>query len=507
MPGHVPRPSAETPSLSTSRSDPSGDSLLQRLADRFWEIAGAVSLQTKIMGIVLSLVILFGLGATYQVRVTLRDILTHKLYESGTAISRDLAGRSTDLVLTGDLFALHELLRDTLENNEDVRYAFIVSAQGEVLVHTFGEEFPVDLLAANGVRAGNGPHIQLLDTEEGSLIDFAMPIFGGRVGTARVGMSEHHLYETLNNVTLSLLTITGLVSLVGLGVAFLLTRVLTRPVKQLVSAAELVAQGDLDVRVPVWASDEVGQLQDAFNRMTTELAHAREERRERDALRMELLQRVISAQEDERKRVARELHDEAAQSLTSLIVNLRVLQDATSLEQARQQVDKLRRLTNDTLTTIRNLALQLRHSVLDDLSLRAAIDQYGRQYIKQYGIEVDIHIHGLEKNRLLPEVETALYRIIQEAMTNTARYANASTVSVLLECRDGWVRAIIEDDGQGFDVETLLSSAPQERKLGIFGMRERAQLLGGKLSIESAPGQGTTVIAQVPLHLHTVEKE
>ena len=474
---------------------------LQRLTDLFWDVAGAVSLQTKIMGIVLTLVVLFGLGVTYQVRIVLFDIMTHELYEHGTAIGHDLASRSADLVLTGDLFALHELLRDTLENNEDVRYAIIVDAQGKVLVHTFGDEFPVDLLTANGLVGGSTSRIQSLDTEEGTILDFAMPIFGGRAGTARVGMSEHHLNQTLARVTWSLLATTSLVFLAGLGLAFLLTRLLTSPVKQLVQATEAIAQGDLDTRVPIWANDEIGQLQGAFNNMAVELLRAREERRERDALRVELLQRVISAQEEERKRIARELHDETAQALTSLMVNLKVLQKATTLSASREQASNLRKLTGDTLSAIHDMALQLRPSVLDDVGLTAAIQQYARKYMHQYGTEVDVHFRGLEGNRLPSETETTLYRIIQEAMTNTAKYAKAGTISVLIECHDGQVRAIIEDDGQGFDVESLLSYAPKERKLGIFGMRERAELLGGKLSIESTPGRGTTVIADVPATL------
>ncbi len=491
--------SAEAISAPAPASSQPETSTFQRRTDHLWDVVGAVSLQSKIMGIVLSLVILFGLGVTVQVRAVLHDVMSHELHEHGVAISRDLASRSTDLVLTGDLYMLHQVLQNTLESNDDVRYAFVVSAQGAVLGHTFGDQFPIDLLTANGVVQGDSLQVKLLDTEEGEILDFAMPIFGGRVGAARVGMSEHHLAQTLGDVTLSLLLTTLVVSLAGLGLAFLLIRVLTRPVKQLVEATESIARGDLESRVPVWANDEIGQLQRAFNDMTAELARARAERKGREALRLELLQRVISAQEEERKRVARELHDETAQSLTSLMVNLKVLQKATSLSRAQEQAGELRKLTGDTLMAIHNLAVQLRPSVLDDLGLKAAIEQHAREYASRHGIAVDTHIHGLDGRRLPPEVETALYRIIQEAMTNTAKYARASTVSVLLEIRNGRARAIIEDDGVGFDVDALLVSTPKEYKLGIFGMRERAELLGGKLSIESAPGRGTTIIADVPL--------
>ena len=162
--------------------------------DKAWTSISAVSVRTKIMGIVLGLVLLLGVGVTLQVRATMARTLSRELDQRGVSIARDLAARSTDLILTNNLFALHELLRDTVSNNEDLRYAFVLdAAQGRVLAHSFDLGVPPALLAVNPVAAGERHRLQILDTEEGLIHDLAVPIFGGRSGTARVGLSENRL--------------------------------------------------------------------------------------------------------------------------------------------------------------------------------------------------------------------------------------------------------------------------------------------------------------------------
>jgi uncharacterized membrane protein affecting hemolysin expression len=145
--------------------------MFRRHFDRFWAIAGAVSVRTKILGIVLALVLILGAGVTWQVRLTLRDALSHDLQSQGSSISRDVAARSVDLLLVRDLYAVHQLLQDTLVNNDDVRYAFIVSPQGEILAHTFGDRFPTALIGTNSVSASERFHLQQLETDEGVVWD------------------------------------------------------------------------------------------------------------------------------------------------------------------------------------------------------------------------------------------------------------------------------------------------------------------------------------------------
>src|SRR5512145_256797 len=142
--------------------------------DRFWAIAGAVSIRTKIMGMVLGLVALLGITATLQVRAMFTQTLEARLEEQSVSITRDLAARSTDLILINNVYALHQLLRDTQANNADVRYAFIVNAQGQVLAHTFGDGFPAGLIEANAVPSDVHHHTQVLQTDDGPIWDTAV---------------------------------------------------------------------------------------------------------------------------------------------------------------------------------------------------------------------------------------------------------------------------------------------------------------------------------------------
>jgi signal transduction histidine kinase len=470
-------------------------SLVQSVFDRFWSIAGAVSVRTKILGIVLGLVLLLGLGLTLQVRATLTSAMDVQLEEQGISVTRDLAARSTDLILVNDLFAVHQLLRETQANNVNVRYAFIIDAKGQIAAHTFGEQgFPVGLLTANSASATEHHHTLVLNTEEGKVWDTAVPIFDGRGGVARVGLTEAGVRRTVDAVTAQLLFTTILVSLIGITVSALLTWILTRPILDLAQAAQAVGQGNLTQRVPRWANDEIGDLAVSFNSMTEALAKAEEERLEREQLRARYVSGVIAAQEEERKRIARELHDSTSQSLTSLMVGLRTFSDTSVSPSFRQRAEELRDVAAQTLDEVHNIALQLRPSVLDDLGLPAALERYITEYQQRYSLSVDLAMRGIDQYRLPTEVETALYRIVQEGLTNVARHAQAKTASVMIERRDGLVRAIIEDDGCGFQMNAA------HNRLGLYGIRERAELLGGKLMIESEEMKGTSLFVEIPVN-------
>jgi signal transduction histidine kinase len=463
------------------------------LADRLWRIIGAVSVRMKILGIVLALVLLLGVGTTLQVRARSQQALVDRLKEQSVAVGRDMAARATDLILINDLYTLHRLLDEAQQNNPDVHYAFIVDEQGRVLAHTFGHGFPGGLLEANAAPSDQHHHTVALETDAGRIWDTAVPIFEGRAGTARVGLSEQSVNRTVETLTGQMLLTTVIVSAIGVGAAIALTWLVTRPLLQLTIATEAVGRGDFSQRVRPWAADEIGDLALAFNEMTADLAKAEQERAEREQLRSQLLEKVIEAQEEERKRIARELHDETGQALTSLIVHLKRMNEDCRVPALEPQMDELRRLIAGTLDGVHNLSLELRPKALDDLGLEAALQRYVKDWRERHEIEVDLVVVGMDEQRLPTPVETALYRIIQEGLTNVARHARAQSVSIMLERRNQRVRAIIEDDGVGFNPEQI----GKVERLGIYGMQERVELLGGTLVIESAPGQGTSVFAEV----------
>jgi signal transduction histidine kinase len=248
------------------------------------------------------------------------------------------------------------------------------------------------------------------------------------------------------------------------------------------------------------SEDDQRMLQAVGNQlgMAIEKAQLWEQLQEKEKVRAGLLEKVISAQEEERKRIARELHDETSQMLTSLAVGLKLLEGTPDQDRMRAHAAELRELAASTIRAVHTLAFELRPSVLDDLGLVAAVGRYCRS-LSQRGLEVDFHVAGMEDTRLAPETETAVYRILQEALTNVVRHAEATEASVVLERRAGSILAIVEDNGRGFNVDQLLDSSMRDRSLGLYGMHERAALVGATLTIESSLGSGTSVFVETPI--------
>ena len=300
-------------------------------------------------------------------------------------------------------------------------------------------------------------------------------------------------------------------------------RSVLNPIAALTHSAEGIAYGNLNQPIPPMGDDEIGRLGRSFEHMRlalkASLAHIEqanevleqrvEERtqelkglylklQEREAWREELLRKVISAQEDERKRLARELHDETSQTLSALAMKIETALTAWPSEPGRERLVEARALTVRTLEELHRLIFDLRPSVLDDLGLLSAIRWYAERPLEPRGVAVRCEFSGFWR-RLMPELETALFRVVQEAITNIAKHSGAETV--LIQCleRDDRIAIEIEDDGQGFSPESLPPPAARERGLGLLGMRERIQLFGGTIEIDSAPGSGTRIVVSVPL--------
>jgi two-component system sensor histidine kinase UhpB len=282
----------------------------------------------------------------------------------------------------------------------------------------------------------------------------------------------------------------------GLAISFVVNSwVLKRalePLDRLQQAVDDVRSGAADTRVTLSdnSDERFDRLADTFNQMLNQL--------EQDAEEMQQLSRLIlQAQEDERYRLARELHDEAAQALTSLLVRLRLLERAHDPADAQKRVQELRELTAGALEDVRRVALDLRPTILDDLGLWPALEWRIDELNKHSEMQAHFAARGVQE-RLPSDVALALYRVAQESLSNATRHAQATNVEVLLERLPAHIVLQVCDDGVGFD-----PSAPQadgERHgLGLLGMRERMRMIGGQLTIRSAPGEGTTVVAQAPV--------
>ncbi|MEO5576104.1 MAG: GAF domain-containing sensor histidine kinase, partial [Gaiellaceae bacterium] len=211
------------------------------------------------------------------------------------------------------------------------------------------------------------------------------------------------------------------------------------------------------------------------------------ERVSRDTVR-----RVVAAQELERTRLARALHDETGQALTSILLGLKPLETLATSAETSAAVTSVRELVVSTLQDVRRIAVELRPSALDDFGLVPALERLTETFREQTEMQVDLET-SLGSDRLPADVETAFYRIVQEALTNIVKHADARRVSILLTRKHNGVAVIVEDDGGGFE------EGVRNDGLGLVGMRERVDLIGGKLRIESAPTTGTTIVAEAPV--------
>lgn len=220
------------------------------------------------------------------------------------------------------------------------------------------------------------------------------------------------------------------------------------------------------------------------------------ERRRIELARQRLLHQLVTTQEEERRRISRDLHDQFGQQLTALRFNLDRLKELCGEEEeVCQQVERAQLIAKQLDAEMDFLAWELRPADLDALGLAAALANYTSEWSEHSGIPAEFHSTGME-SRLPQEIETNLYRIAQEALNNIIKYAQASCVNVLLEHRDGHAALIVEDDGSGFDSERLLSGDGDG--LGLIGMRERASSVGGTFEIESKPDEGTTIYVRIP---------
>ena len=267
------------------------------------------------------------------------------------------------------------------------------------------------------------------------------------------------------------------------------------PLDRLQDAVDEVRQGHTDVRVePGATSDErFDRLAETFNEMLGQL--------EEDARRMQQLSRqLLQAQEEERRRLAHELHDEAAQALTLLLVRLRLLERAHTPDEAQQRVHELRELTAQALENVRRVALDLRPTILDDLGLAPALEWRVEEFNKDGATHATMEVRGLE-GRLPRDVELVFYRIGQESLSNVARHAEAQQVHVGLVQENGTLTLQVADDGRGFDPDQVHDRMVHDGRLGLglLGMRERLGMIGGELLIESQPGSGTRIMARAPL--------
>jgi PAS domain S-box-containing protein len=237
---------------------------------------------------------------------------------------------------------------------------------------------------------------------------------------------------------------------------------------------------------------ELKSAEESIRRLNQELA-----RRVAD---LSILSRgMISLQEEERRRIARELHDETGQAVSAVVAELCALEEATSDAVAKERMRQIRERVAGTLREIRRISQGLRPAILESCGLEPAIMRFVNEFAAAHGIAITAHVVGFDGRQLPPAVEINLYRIMQEALTNIARHAGAHRVSVFAVWQGKQVRLVIEDDGRGFDADRVRRGASEHGGFGLIGMRERVGIIDGDLRIESTPDKGTTIAVYIPV--------
>jgi signal transduction histidine kinase len=375
-----------------------------------------------------------------------------RLYESATAWSRQLESlQEISAALTGEL-DLPRLLQLVVERLRELIDARVVA---------------IALPTAEGLR------IEAIASEERNDLLYEVIPFETKVGAVLARGRSERVDAVLDDPEVVQEVARHFAATTGLYVP-LLTRDGT---------IGIAFAHDRDGRDPRFTAADLKLAEHFAQRAAVAVELSR--RVQRDSLR-----RVIEGQEQERRRLARELHDETGQALTSVLLGLKSFENAEDKPAALAQ---LRELVVATLQDVRRLAVELRPKALDDFGLVPALERLAETFTEATGIAVDFESQ-LGDRRLPSEVETTLYRIVQESMTNIAKHAGAQRVSVLLVLRAGTATAVVEDDGHGFDAEDELRGG-----IGLAGMRERLALLDGRLTIESKRGTGTSLVAEVPL--------
>ncbi len=485
--------------------------------------AFSVPTYVKILGIGFGITFLFGAVAFHQIRFGI--FRTHYKVHGETALSvaLALASRLTPLAAANDISAMDEELSRTMAAFPDVRYIVVQDRDERILSHGFTfpkeappdllrhgadlcaschpslspKEIPTDLLEIPPKTALPTGRLRAYSRREGLVLEVTVPISGDDLGSVRLGVGDKVIAREMASISRSLLWSLALCLLVGLSLALMLAYLLVRPIHNLVQATDRIREGDFEARADVFSEDEIGMLAVAFNQMADGLQTYRQEVQEKEAARVSLIRKIVQAQEDERKSVARELHDQLGQSLSNTLLMIESRCDGCP-DHDRDRCERVKSGIRGLIDEVRRLAWDVRPSIRDDYGLDHALARYVEEMSKRVDFPIDYQCAVKPGSERLPnQIEVTLYRIAQEAMTNIIRHAEATQASVVLLYYDREVSLIVEDNGRGFDVASVEKDGGPP--LGLIGMKERAALVGGHFVLASELGKGTTLRVRIPL--------
>jgi len=478
--------------------------MFRRLMSAFaWRIL-SIPIFLKILGIGFLTAILFGAVTLLQTQTSTSHILYQLLEQRTLSMGQALADAIQSSATTGNFFAVRQHLQEAKKTFPEIRYIIVRNPNGEIVASTFEKGIPKDLLKISPNPCPPDCSVQTLVSSEGLILDARFPVVGGRAGTIQLGVLDRMVNRDLGALTRVVLWGLILCATIGICLALLLTGILTRPLHHLVQSANRIREGEFETRAVVFSNDEIGRLAVAFNQMAEALERYRKEVEVKEKARLSLIERTVQVQEDERKSISRELHDHFGQMLLALLLEVQSgckysprRCDYANLPDSLcfKVEDKIRQIIEE----VHKLAWGMRPSILDDYGLESALARHIEELSTSVGLQIDFQFSSPDGLPRLPSrVEVPLFRIAQEAITNMIRHAKATRASVVILRQIHGITMLVEDDGRGFDPAIVKDKGNQ--CLGLMGMKERVNLLGGSFLIESVPGEGTTIRVRIPLH-------
>lgn len=485
------------------------------------------SLRFKIIaGIAIPLLVILS-GFSYLQYVRQRDLLLANLDLATTNLGNVIVGSLQHAMLTQDLPEIQGIM-DNIATQGGIRDVFLMNQHSEIRFapqsRNVGQQlglYDPGCVECHGSNVTRHPFSIIFTNPQGERVfrnckpilnlpecqrcHSAGNVFNGVLVTdVSIAQVDESLASDLRtNIMWSSVAILTTILVVNT----LMSRMVVTKLERMVEVIKQFAQGELSQRLRVRGSDEISELALSFNQMaqglderTRELEHLNEELRRKETLRGQLLAKLITAQEEERKRVARDLHDQLGQALSAMTMGMEAVEGALppQLDASRERLSHAKALATRALEQTHELILDLRPVALDDLGLIAAMRSYAEEHLAPRGIAVEVAVKGTQR-RLPPESEIALFRIVQEAINNIATHAAAQHVNLALEFSELRLQVTVQDDGCGFDLATVVDSGDDDRGFGLLGMRERAELAEGTFQIDSQPGRGTRVVITMPI--------
>jgi len=465
---------------------------LHRAFNRLLSSFVSVPIFIKILGAGMFVVLIFGSIVLYRSRISMARTLYHELEDQTRTMATLMAASLERSMTIQDYYSAKLILDDAKQAYPNIEYAIIEDQSNRILAHTFEGNIPADLVEMYppARMTDKKASVVVLGSSKGFIIEAAMPFTHGASGRVRIGQSDRNIRERLFALSWLLLFSTILCAILGFGLAIVLTYLITRPIKNLLVATNRIGKGDFSSRARVFWNDEIGGFAAAFNHMAENLQKFSREVEEKETTRQALLEKLIFIQEQERRRIAQDLHDQLGQSLSVLLLEARSMDNGG--HSSCEKHPKIEQRIAELIDEVRQLAWGMHPAILDDYGLDQALERYINTISKSTRMDIDYQClchPGLA--RLPLRTEVALYRIAQEAITNIVRHAHTKQASVVFIRNANETVLLIEDEGKGFD--RTATAQGDLKHMGLIGMSERASMLGGEFTVESTPGQGTTV--------------